>query len=221
MAFVAGGTLGSGDKAARVADYCMDVTETTAGAYALCVQAGACSEEHLRCDESWTFGREDMLDHPINCVSWQDADRYCQFAGKRLPTFEEWEWAAQGRDEKRRFSWGDGEPGAERMCWSRGIARLTTCAVGGFPQSRTPQGIDDLFGNVWEWLAPAERNGSPNVARGGSWQNDSLDMLEGENAGAFIPSFVRNEVVGFRCVYDGEKPHPPAKAKASEPPAAP
>jgi formylglycine-generating enzyme required for sulfatase activity len=226
MALLAGGAIELGGVARSLGDFCMDVTEVTAGAYARCVQSGACDDRDLKCDDAWTYDRPAMQDHPINCVSWEQADRYCRADGKRLPTLEEWEWAAEARTEKRRFSWGDSEPAPDQMCWSRGGSRATTCPVGGFPASRTPQGIDDLFGNVWEWLSPADRAGVPNVARGGSWLNDSLDMLEGENAGGFVPGFVRNDVVGFRCVMDAvavpESPRTadkerPAPAKGTTP----
>lgn len=220
MAFVAGGTLRAGSRTLPVEDFCLDITEVTAGAYAACVERGACGEEELGCDDAPTYRHGDLVLHPINCVSWAQADRYCRGAGKRLPLFEEWEWAAQGREEGRRFAWGGDSPAGDQMCWSRDTVRSGTCAVGTFPGSRTPQGIDDLFGGVWEWLAPEERNGAPNVARGGCWQTDTLDMLEGENAGAFQPGFQRNDVVGFRCAASRERAAGAAPAAAA-PAAAP
>lgn len=200
MVFLAGGEIRSGGRGVKVADFCMDITEVTAGAYAQCVEHGQCTTEDLQCDDAPTYGHRELSEHPINCVSWEQADRYCRSLDKRLPTHDEWEWAAQARDEARRFAWGGTEPTADQMCWSKDNARTGTCPVGGFPASRSPHGIDDLFGGVWEWLAPPQRNGVPNVARGGSWQNDSIDTLEGENSGSFLPGFVRNDVVGFRCV---------------------
>lgn len=206
MAFLAGGDLRAGGRGVKLPDLCIDATEVTAGAYAECVEHNQCTAEGLVCDDAPTWGRAELADHPINCVTWQQADAYCRSAGKRLPTREEWEWAAQSRDEGRRFAWGATEPAADQLCWSRGSARAGTCAVGEFPGSRTPGGVDDLFGGVWEWLSPAERNGTPNIARGGSWQNDATDTLEGDNAGSFLPGFTRNDVVGFRCVADPLKP---------------
>ncbi len=210
MAFLAGGTLRHPDREAVVADFCLDITEVTAGAYGLCVERGACNDDDLACDDAPTFKRADRVDHPINCVSWAQADSYCRAEGKRLPRAQEWEWAAQARDEGRRFAWGADEPEPDQMCWSKDKARTGTCAVGLFPGSRTPQGVDDLFGGVWEWLSPETRNGVPNVARGGCWQGDSMDLLEGTNAGAFQPGFVRNDVVGFRCASARQAEAPPA-----------
>jgi formylglycine-generating enzyme required for sulfatase activity len=217
MVFLAGGTMRSGNRTRAVADVCLDVTEVTAGAYSACVDRGACSDSDLECDDAWTYKRPALLDHPINCVSWAQADRYCRAQGKRLPSWEEWEWAAQGRTDQRRFAWGDAEPATDQICWSLGRSLSTTCPVGSHPRGRSAQGVDDLFGNVWEWLSPAMRNGAPNVARGAAWQNDSMSMLEGENAGSFVPGFVRNDVVGFRCAYDGGRPRPPSIDPGSEP----
>ena len=222
MAFVAGGTLRTGTRVRAVADVCLDVTEVTAGAYGACIERGACSDADLECDDAWTYGKPELADHPINCVSWAQADRYCRSQGKRLPTWEEWEWAAQGRDEQRRFAWGDADPAPGQICWSLGTTLPATCPAGSYPQGRSAQGIDDLFGNVWEWLSPAMRSGVPNVARGAAWQNDSLSMLEGENAGSFVPGFVRNDVVGFRCAYDGGRSRPSYDAGGEpEPPPEP
>lgn len=210
--FVAGGSGLVDDKQVTVRDFCMDVTEVTASAYATCVQRGLCNEEALECDDAWTYGRPGREDHPINCVSWKQADIYCRAVGERLPTFEEWEWAAQSGREQRRFAWGAEDPVEGTMCWSMGTAKDHTCPVGGFPAARTPSGIDDLFGNVWEYLSPSQRKGIINVARGGSWQNSGVDVLEGDNPGGFMAEFERNDVVGFRCLYDGDRAPRPARA---------
>jgi sulfatase modifying factor 1 len=206
MAFIAGGELRAGASVHRLTDYCMDTTEVTAAAYALCVERAQCGDDGVECDDAWTYRRPQLREHPMNCVSWAQADRCCRASGKRLPTWEEWEWAAQGRNDRRRYVWGDTAPGPDQMCWSLGVSRSGTCPVGSYPASRSPQNVDDLFGNVWEWLAPQHRSGVPNVSRGASWQNADLSMLEGDNAGSFVPGFVRNDVVGFRCVYDGDRP---------------
>lgn len=219
---VNGGTRTVGKKQVAVREYCMDVTEVTAGAYAECVDRGACNDSELECDDQWTFRKPGRADHPINCVSWQQADGYCRAVGKRLPTFDEWEWAAQAGSEKRRFAWGDSEPAPGQICWSEDTAQPHTCVVGTFPSSRTPDGIDDLFGGVWEYLSPAQRNGIVNVSRGGSWQNTGVDTLEGDNPGGFMAEFTRNDVVGFRCAYDGKKaPPPPRPGRPSRDPDAP
>jgi sulfatase modifying factor 1 len=199
MIHILPGPLRRPNGSGRVAEFCLDQREVTAEEYKMCVERGACDDGGLECDDEWTYGKPERANHPINCVSWQQANEYCRDAGKRLPSFEEWEWAAQGGDEGRRFAWGDSDPEPDQMCWAKASKPKGTCAVSSFPQSRTLDGVDDMFGNVWEWLSPPEREGIPNVARGGSWHNDSIDTLEGENAGGFMAGFVRNDVVGFRC----------------------
>lgn len=217
MIQLAGGVMYSERRRVQISDYCMDQHEVTAGEYEACVERGACDDEDLECDDAWTYKKPELASHPVNCVSWKQASRFCRSAGKRLPTFEEWEWAAQGRDEARRFAWGPDEPDDRQLCWSQGTSRKGTCPVSTFPRSRTAQGIDDMFGNVWEWLSPGERNGLPNVSRGASWHNDSVDTLEGENAGGFVSGFVRNDVVGFRCIHGGRAPVTAASTDPPEP----
>jgi hypothetical protein len=98
-----------------VAGFAMDVTEVTTAAYTACVRAGRCSAAGT--DELCNYGHSDKNNHPINCVDWDQATAYCGSVGKRLPTEEEWEYAARGTDG-RKYSWGNEEPGT-RACWNR------------------------------------------------------------------------------------------------------
>lgn len=198
MALVPGGTLRLASKVFQIADFCLDVHEVTTFQYQECVFEKECDDEGLECDEAWTYGKSELADHPINCVTWSQAQRYCRAAGKRLPVFEESEWVMRGRADGDQYPWGP-EAGPDHLCWSLGGQRTGTCAVGEHPLSRTPEGIDDLFGNVWEWLSPAKRGGVANVARGSSWHNDDIDAPGSENGGGFTADFDRNDVVGFRC----------------------
>lgn len=201
-ALVAGGSLKVREAAPiAVRSICMDVTEVTTGAYVACVRRGQCDAEKLDADAACNHGKPDRHDHPINCVSWEQADRYCRAAGKRLPTAPEWTWAAQGRDAARKHPWGDAPP-SDHLCWSHGTARKGTCRVGSFPRGRSPQGIDDLVGNVWEWASPKLRDGVANVTGAASWQNNDAVEVHRDNAGNFQSDFERNDVVGFRCVMD-------------------
>jgi gamma-glutamyl hercynylcysteine S-oxide synthase len=85
---------------------------------------------------------------PIAHITWHEAQAYCRFAGRRLPTEAEWEFAAGG-PEKRRYPWGDAAPAPERANF-HGAERAP---VGAFAPGDTPAGCRQMMGNVWEWTA--------------------------------------------------------------------
>src|SRR5580700_6982552 len=90
-------------RSATVAPFWIDRTETTVGAYRGCVEAGACALP-ARTSAACTYGAGDP-DLPVSCVHWRDAEAYCRFAGKRLPSEREWEYAARGTYAMT-FPWG-------------------------------------------------------------------------------------------------------------------
>ncbi len=174
--------------------YWIDRTEVTNAQYRQCVEGGACPEP-----ECWGDDRFNGPDHPVVCVSWEDAVAYCQWAGARLPTEAEWEKAARGTDG-REYPWGDTFDGTRlNYCDANcefehkdtgvddGYAQ--TAPVGSYPAGASPYGALDMAGNVWEWVAnwyaegyygrSPERNptgpesGEARVLRGGSWLNYS------------------------------------------------
>ena len=129
---------------AIVASFYMDQTEVTMTAYGKCVAAGGCKPTHI--DHRFCNGKEkDRDDHPVNCVDLPMATAYCAWAGKRLPTEREWEYAATG-GERRRFSWGNEDPTQENSCYEHPFG---TCPVKSFAPGAF--GLYDITGNVWEW----------------------------------------------------------------------
>jgi formylglycine-generating enzyme required for sulfatase activity len=116
------------------------------------------------------------LDHPVVHVSWNDAKAYCSWAGKRLPTEAEWEFAARGGLERQVFPWGDErEPDDEHLMnvWQGDFPTANTVADGYFgtcPVDAFPTngfGLYNTTGNVWEWTAdwfhPSFRRGDSSV----------------------------------------------------------
>jgi formylglycine-generating enzyme required for sulfatase activity len=138
------------------------------------VQGSRYSADDVKQDSQLCNG-EDRPDHPINCVDWKQADTYCRWARKRLPTEAEWEYAARGTDG-RVYPWGNELPTEQRLnaCGPECVAMAkrvlnqdwtqvqmyrtsdgweTTAPVGSFPSGASPFGALDMAGNVWEWTA--------------------------------------------------------------------
>jgi len=138
-----------------------------------------------------------LMDHPVVHVSWDDAVAYAGWAGKQLPTEEEWEKAARGTDG-RVYPWGNQAPTAE-LC-NFGMNVKTTTPVGKYsPQGDSPYGCVDMAGNVWEWMASDwSSTDKDQVVRGGSWGNDGNDVRAAYRD-RYTPTNADN-YVGFRCL---------------------
>ncbi len=148
--------------------------------------------------------------HPVVNVSYEDAQAYCQWVGKRLPTDIEWQYAAQGYDG-RKYPWGNG------MDSTRCNYNLNyTTPVDAFPTGTSPYGVMDLVGNVWQLTNDIYDNGSYyfSTMRGGSYYHPTASIWyvvggpwpvdQHQILLKVAPGFDRNATVGFRCVKDAE-----------------
>ncbi len=135
---------------------------------------------------------------PVVGISWLDALQYCRWAGKELPTEEQWEMAARGTDG-RLFPWGDTLPTPEHAVFGQDPETGRTADVGTYPLNVSPFACQDMVGNVWEWTStPAGESEEFRIVKGGSYNDDS-DFLQCDSRLEGDPKD-KMENVGFRCV---------------------
>lgn len=218
--------------------YYLDQYEVTMDDYQKCVRAGRCSalEKTVKWEQ---YSEEDVKKysplcnvnqrgkgrHPVNCVDWSQAAAYCKWFGKRLPTEEEWEYAARGT-EGRKYPWGNEKPraGLLNACGSECVEMFKkldltskemysgndgwemTAPVGSVKGDKSPFGVMDLGGNVTEWVQDWYRNSYQKSdgptrnrsLRGGSWFDFNPSFVRAPDRDGDSPED-RFSGVGFRC----------------------
>ena len=182
----------------RLPRFCADEFEVSTEEFETCVAAGKCDPLTMN-NKTCNRVEKERGDHPINCITFKQAEQVCQARGARLPTEIEWEYMARGGEEMRDFPWGNEAPDGH-TCWKH----PGTCERGAFPAGAF--GLHDVVGNVWEWTSSfwgrypwPEPEGDKRVYRGGSWSRrfekwmrPSLrNRLDPEKAGSHL---------GARCV---------------------
>jgi len=209
----------------------IDQTEVTNAMYEQCASAGHCRPPEV--DGSWSeesyYGNEEYNNYPVVGVSWEDANAYCSWTDRRLPTEAEWEKAARGTDG-RKYAWGNDTLADNRanVCdqncsfdWkdnSLDDGYAYTAPVGQYPEGASPYEVLDMGGNVSEWVndwydpgyyidgetrnPTGPNNGSFRILRGGSWNNIPNHIRPAVR----IPSApsVRLNDFGIRCAQTAE-----------------
>lgn len=204
--------------------FAIDIYEVTNAQYAECVASDGCSFPVATASQAREdyFSNAEYANFPMINVNWEEAQSFCRWAGKRLPTEAEWELAARGSTPKT-FSWGDEAPD----CTKANIydnASMSACvgdttAVGSYPEAVSEFGLMDMTGNVWEWVADSYVEGfygvSPSenplaqeasqvhVVRGGGWASNWLAVRI--TSRGYDLSVYSGLDLGFRCAIDGGK----------------
>ncbi len=200
----------------NVKAFYIDLYEVTNGNYAECVASGKCTEptDTSSATRSSYYGNSAYDRYPVVNVTWQQASDYCSYEEKRLPTEAEWELAATGNSDYRRYSWGNTSPKSYYI----NITNIPgdTEMGNSYPKGDSPYGVADMTGNVSEWVSdwydkdyysnsPTDNpsgpeNGTLKVVRGDSFAS-SLSAVHITNRNGADPNSFSN-TTGFRCAKD-------------------
>jgi formylglycine-generating enzyme required for sulfatase activity len=188
-------------------NYYMDVFEVTNALYKSCTDTGVCSAPYVSTSytRSSYYGNPKFDNYPVIWLDWNQANAYCEWRGARLPNEAEWEKAARGTDG-RIYPWGEGLDCSRANF--RGCKSDTT-VVDGYESGKSPYGVYDMAGNVWEWVdgwygaylgntvINSDFGTKYRVMRGGTWYND-IYFTRSSSRAWNDPSY-RTYVIGFRC----------------------
>jgi formylglycine-generating enzyme required for sulfatase activity len=198
----------------RVHPFTLDLVVVTQGAYQKCIDAGKCNHPEPADPAFDPVGRQR---YPVTNVAWEDARDYCAWAGKRLPTEAEWEWAARSGDG-RLYPWGNDVPDCARANFGNCIGpNGGTEPVARHPTNVGPFGNLEMAGNVWEWVedvydakyyavSPVDdpegpQGASPDAThakRGGAWGTAPEALRTSQRLTHGIPH-QGDGFIGFRC----------------------
>jgi formylglycine-generating enzyme required for sulfatase activity/uncharacterized caspase-like protein len=196
--------------------YWIDQIEVTNAMYEECVTDGGCTSPSST--SSWTrdnyYGNSEFKDYPVIYVDWDQANAYCSWADRRLPTEAEWEKAARGENAFI-YPWGNDAPNNNLLNYNSALGDTTE--VSNYPNGASPYGALDMAGNVWEWVSSLYQpypydaeDGRENlnstdarVLRGGTWRDvDSVVRSADRFRGGPTSSF---NYVGFRCAVSANR----------------
>ncbi|MGB0894775.1 MAG: formylglycine-generating enzyme family protein [Parashewanella sp.] len=206
-----------------VSHFKIDKYPVTFKRYNECLSSGTCSDLFFGggCNSGMPWNK----DHPVNCVTYHQAETFCRWdGGKQLPTEAQWEKAARGTD-KRNFPWGNATPNCDLATMSAkntpgkmlpGCGMGTSNSVNSKPKGASPYGVMDMVGNIWEWTSdnydedyfqtspkkdpqgPVQKTGYK-VLKGASWMMREAIGMDISVKAAYAPEG-QGYIVGFRCV---------------------
>ena len=167
----------------------IETLEVTSAAYEACVAGGGCTPRWR--DADCAAAADPQL--PVDCVSLTQARAYCRWLGGRLPSADEWEKAARGDRDARRYPWGDRAPSC---AW----AALGGCPNwfgrgGTHPRDKSPYGVLDMLGNASEWVEPPAEDGA-------TLRGDSTSEHAHLASYYDVPPWILEPTIGFRCAFD-------------------
>ncbi len=180
-------------------------SEVTVSQYRKCVDAGKCTEPDDKSDSKYcNWGHSGREKHPINCVDWNQATTFAAWAGGRLPTEAEWEYAARSGGQSQTYPWGYEEATCSLAVMGDGgvgCGEGRTWPVCSKPGGNSTQDVCDLVGNVWEWVQHSyydtRYDQDSRVFRGGGW-NSSAGYLTVRRRRGISGSSHRSAYLGFR-----------------------
>ena len=175
--------FGEDKKKIEVGEFYIDKYEVTNAQY-----------KKFKPEHTFPDGKEDF---PVTEISYFEAEEYCKEAGKRIPTSAEWEKAARGADG-RLYPWGDKFD--TKKTNSIEAAKDAPVKVGSFEKGKSPYGVYDMSGNVWEWVDAWDSKKQYRILRGGSYF-DGEDLNKTISTLMSIPDDIHG-YIGFRCVKD-------------------
>ncbi|HZO12259.1 MAG TPA: bifunctional serine/threonine-protein kinase/formylglycine-generating enzyme family protein [Polyangiaceae bacterium] len=213
----------------KLATFAIDRVEVSVALYQKCAEAGACGKEQVNGyqldggpftpSDKCNWGRPERFQHPMNCLTWDEAKSFCEWVEARLPTEAEWEKAARGAD-RRRFPWSGDFANCQLAVMGEGAAGCRasgTWSVNAKRPGASPFGLLNMAGNVREWVSdwydahyygksPSKDPTGPDKgekrgARGGSWGNAVGRFLRTSAREGLLPN-TRSIHLGFRCAAD-------------------
>ena len=207
--------------AVQLAAYYLDAHEVTIARYAACVKDGVCMEPTTSTTSAanCNWGIVGRDEHPVNCLTWAQADAFCLWDAKALPTEAQWEKAARGGVDGKKYPWTLDKIDCSLVVWNGGAATSGKgCDHGGtLPAGSRPgngYGLYDMAGNVWEWVAdwygddyyaasPAAGPtgptfGSNRAARGGGFADGEARNFRASARNSLYPTDGAADL-GFRC----------------------